>query len=110
MQQMKSNVLEKIYDATHGEGASMKVSACGVETTRVQVTDFSGNHMNATLQQVWDSILQFFEEGGEEPWCIHNGRMTISKPAKGTDTSADGKRQRQQRQTADAATKVRSCG
>lgn len=103
---MKRNVVEAIYDATFGGEDASNLSLLQLEGARVEVTDFGGNKMKASVQQVWEAVLKFFVEGGETPWCINDGKMVITKPGKNR-VGADGKRTRQVRQGADAAMKVR---
>lgn len=100
---MKVNVLEKIFETTFGKQTE-ELTLADLEGAKVQVTDFSGNKMAASLEQLWTAIFQFFDDG--DPWMITEGKMVICDPETADEKSADRKRPKQPRQAADAATKV----
>lgn len=101
---MKRNVLDAIYDATFGSGFE-KLSTEDLGETRVQVLDFNGNKMKATLDTVWNAVLTYFKEDRiERPWLIDaEGRLSISKPASKRSRTVDAKKPRQ---ASDMAVKV----
>ena len=104
---MKRNIIEMLFESTLGASAK-GVSEEDLADGRVLVTDFSGNKMPASLQDIWDSIGSYFDQDQpERPWCIDDaGRMVICKPGTKRSRTADCTQQKT-RQPADSAVKVR---
>ena len=104
--EMKRSVLEMIFESAVGVCAKdMPLEVLAEE--RVQVTDFNGNKMPASLQQLWTAIQSFFDtDRTKDPWCIDGtGRMNIGKPSSKRSRTVDCS-QPKPRKAADRAVKV----
>lgn len=102
---MRQNVIELLYEKTFGDGVEdMDRNAIG--TTRVQVTDFNGNQMLATLSDIWDAIMLYFDDTADEgPWCVDDvGHLKITKPTAKRSRTGEAKKTRQR---ADSVVKVK---